>query len=97
MYQTKENKVLIEEVADLRDQITEGNKSMAEIEKVSDLDKLYHFSNLYDFKAKYYLEKERNELQRTLTQKEDLLEQLEAKTVQYQLNLKKCKTDMESM
>ena len=32
-----------------------------------------------------------------LTQKEDLLEQLEAKTILFQLNLKKCKSDMESM
>ena len=65
----------MQEVADLKDQINEGRKSMEEINK-----------------AKTYLEKERNDLQKLLTQKEDLLEQLEAKTILFQLNLKMGKT-----
>ena len=48
-------------------------------------------------KAKQYLEKERNELQKMLAQKEDLLEQLEAKTILFQMNLKKCQTDMNTI
>ena len=44
-------------------------------------------------KAKYYLEKEKNELLKTLSSKEDLLEQLQAKVVQFQLSLKKVKSD----
>lgn len=74
----KENKILVEEVADLKDQIQESNKSISEIQK-----------------AKFYLEKERNELKKLFAQKEDQLEQLEAKTVMFQLSLKKTKTDME--
>ena len=77
---TKENKVLAEEVLDLKDQINEGHKSMAEINK-----------------AKQYLEKERNELQKMLSQKEVLLEQVEAKTILFQMNLKKCQTDMNTI
>ena len=77
---TKDHKILIEEVVDLKDQIKEGNKSASEISK-----------------AKSYLEKERNELHKSLNQKEDQLEQLLAKTILFQLNYKKCKTDMEDM
>ena len=49
------------------------------------------------FKAKYYVGKERDDLQKTLQQKEDVLEQLQAKTLQFQMNLKQCKIDMEKM
>jgi len=76
----KENKILVEDVADLRDQIQESNKSITEIQK-----------------AKFYLEKERNELKKLFAQKEDQLEQLEAQTIMFQLSLKKTKTDMESI
>ena len=79
-FATKEGKVLVEEVADLKDQLSEGNKSMAELEK-----------------AKYYLEKEKNELLKTLSSKEDLLEQLQAKVVQFQLSLKKVKSDCDKI
>ena len=48
-------------------------------------------------KAKYYLEKEKNELYKTLSHKEDLLEQLQAKdlVVQFQMSLKKVKSDFD--
>ena len=74
---TKESRILVEEVADLRDQINESNKSTQDISK-----------------AKTYLEKERNELQKTLYSKEDMLEKVQATTIQSQLNYQKCKLDM---
>ena len=98
VHQVFQNKQRLEELEEEYEVATKENKKLAE--EVADLkDQINEGKKSMEEidKAKKYLEKERNDLQKLLTQKEDLLEQLEAKTILFQLNLKKCKSDMESM